>query len=85
MIKTQILLSKTIQGNRKLRVRVRERVGFILFYSGFWFIIFFLLYFIVLFSFSPTDLCCNKLQTEVGRKKYEEDMLDEQPLRAKPL
>ena len=33
MTKTQILLCKTIEGNRKLRVRVKVRARFIFFYS----------------------------------------------------
>ena len=33
MIKTKILLCKTIEGNGTLRVRVRDRVELLLFYS----------------------------------------------------
>ena len=33
MIKTQILLQKTIEGNRRLKVWVKVRVRFRLFYS----------------------------------------------------
>ena len=63
MIKTQILLWKTIDGNRRLRVKVMVRVRFLLFYS----------------ELSPTDPWCNMLQNLLGRKKYEEAMSGEHP------
>ena len=59
MIKTQILLWKTVEGNRRLGLGLG------------------LLYFIL----NPTaDPWCNMLQTLLGRKKYEEEMSDEQSL-----
>ena len=65
MIKAQILLWKTIEGNRRIRirVRVRVRVRFVLFYS----------------KLAPTDAWCNILHSLLGRKKYEEAMSDEHP------
>ena len=53
MIKTQILLWKTTEGIRKLRVWVRAWFRFILFYT----------------EFAPTDPWCNILQTLPGQKK----------------
>ena len=46
------------------RLRVRVRVSFILFYS----------------ELTPSDPRCNMLQTLLERKKYEEEIPDEQPL-----
>ena len=65
MIKAQILLWKTIEGNRRIRirVRVRVRVRFVLFYS----------------KLAPTDAWCNIIHSLLGRKKYEEAMSDEHP------
>ena len=64
MIKTQFLLWKTIEGNRRLKVRVRVRGRFLLFYS----------------ELAPTDPSCNMLQTLLGRTKHEETMSDVHPL-----
>ena len=61
MIKTHVLLWKTIEGNRRLRVSVRARVRFLLFYS----------------EIALTDPWCNMLLTLPGQKKYEEAMSDE--------
>ena len=56
MIKTQILLCKTRQSNRRLRFRVMVKVRFLLFYS----------------ELAATDPLCNMFQTLLQRKKYEE-------------
>ena len=63
MIKTQILLWKAIEGNIRIRVTVRVRVRFVLFYS----------------ELAPTDGWCNMHHTLLGRRKYEEAMSDEPP------
>ena len=60
MIKTQILLWKTVEGSRRLTVRFRVRIKFPLFDS----------------DLAPTDPLCNTLQTLFGQKKYEETMPD---------
>ena len=61
-IKIKKNIMKRIEGNTRLRVRVRVR--FISFYS----------------ELAPTDPWCNMLQTLLGRKKYEKEMSDEEPL-----
>ena len=54
-----------MKNNRSNRtLRVRVRVRFILFYS----------------ELTPSDPRCNMLQTLLERKKYEEEIPDEQPL-----
>ena len=63
MIKTQSLLSKTIEDNRRARVKVRVKVRFLLFY----------------YELAPSDPSFKMLQTLHGRKKYEEAMSDEHP------
>ena len=65
MINTQILLFKTIEGNRRLKVKVRVRARFLLLYS----------------ELAPTDPWCNMIWTLLGRKKYEDAMSDEHPRR----
>ena len=65
MKKTQILLWKTIECNSSRRLRVRDRVRFLLFYS----------------ELAPltTDPWCNMLRDFTWRKKYEEAMSDKHP------
>ena len=53
-----------MKNNRKLMVRIRVRVWFILFY----------------YELGSTDPWCNTLQTLLGRKIYEEEMSDGQAL-----
>ena len=64
MIKTQILLWKTIEGNSYRRLRIRVRVRFLLFYS----------------KLTPTALWCNMLREFTWMEKDEEAMSDEHSL-----
>ena len=66
LIKTQILLWKTTEGNRRLRIRVMV--------WGAWFLLFHS-------ELAYTDPWCNMLQTLLGQRKYEEAMPDEHPLK----
>ena len=68
MIKTQILLWKTIEGNSNRKLRVRVRVRFLLFYS----------------ELTPTDPWCNMLRDSTWTEKYEEAMSDEHPPKELP-
>ena len=63
MIKTQILLWKTIEGNNNRRLRVRVRVRFLLFYS----------------ELTPTDPWCNMLRDFTRTKKYGKAMSNDHP------
>ena len=59
------LLGKTIETNRRFRAKVGARFKFLLPYS----------------ELAPTNPRCNTPRTPPGRKKYEETMFDENPLR----
>ena len=65
MIKTQILLWKTIEGNWGLDLGLRLGIAFF--------------YYILNSQF--TDPWCNILQTLLGRKRYAKAMSDEHPLK----
>ena len=67
MIKSEIFLWKIIGGNRRLYIRVGVRIRVILFYS----------------ELAPTDPWCNTLQTLFERKKHEEAISDEHPIKAR--
>ena len=63
MVKTQILLWKTIEGNSYARLRVRVRVRFLLFD----------------YELTPTDPWCNMHRNFTWTEKYDEAMSDKHP------